>query len=108
MCIRDSAIGGKLVRNELSVDELVANDVGQNQDCVLRGLALRVREVGGDWDTVSRAHGYDILWRGWGVLTLADVLHLSLGSAFMLDTNGAAASAGVGCHLGCVCLGSRA
>ncbi|KAI7288174.1 hypothetical protein KC345_g251 [Hortaea werneckii] len=84
------AIGGELVCNELGVDELVAYDVRQNQNGVLRGLALRVRED------------------GLGVLTLANVLHLSLGSAFMLDTNGAAASAGVGGHLVCVCLGSRA
>jgi hypothetical protein len=31
-------------------------------------------------------------------LTVADVLHLAFGLAFMLDTNGAASRAGVGCH----------
>lgn len=43
------AISGKLVRDELRVDEFVADDVCEDQDCALGGTVGWVGEVGFDW-----------------------------------------------------------
>lgn len=39
-------IGGKLVGDELGVDELVADDIGDDQDSLFRRLVFRIGKVG--------------------------------------------------------------
>ena len=43
------AIGGELVRDELGVDESVANDIGDDEDAVFGRLVGRIGEVCLDW-----------------------------------------------------------
>lgn len=47
------AIGSKLIRDQLGIDESVANDIGDKENRLLSGLVFGVGEVRLDWKKAS-------------------------------------------------------
>lgn len=97
------AIRRELVRDELCIDECVADDIGEEKDAVCRGLVLGIGKVRIIWSVAILATAplrpvASGVLRLHGALTLSDLAELASGLSFVLDANGAALLRRIGCH----------
>lgn len=83
---------------QLSIDELVADHIREDENGIVGRLVLGIGEVGGDC-AMSKFlfHSIALLLV---VPTVVNVFNLAFCFSFVLDTDGAAAGWWVGCHYG--------